>query len=101
LVHYSGINYRHLGRVCRCSSSQLLKRIILTICVVRVLKNKCRKQFRDAISSQGVSSIVSLSEQPYKDVVVIIIMTFLILERIVLQLSFGHQRLTREGLKQF
>eukprot|EP01090_Pellita_catalonica_P000179 TRINITY_DN10129_c0_g2_i1.p1 TRINITY_DN10129_c0_g2~~TRINITY_DN10129_c0_g2_i1.p1 ORF type:complete len:639 (-),score=81.39 TRINITY_DN10129_c0_g2_i1:33-1949(-) len=55
-VHHAGINFRHLGRLRSHCSLDVVRTLILEICVARALKNHLRAAFRKAKQSQSHSS---------------------------------------------
>ena len=50
-LHRNGINVRHLGRLRFVSTSPLVRKVLLSECVFRVLKNSVRSQMRELLSS--------------------------------------------------
>lgn len=65
-MHAFGCNVRHLGRMRLLVKQEQLQRLLLSICVARVVKNNIREQMRDFTSRQEGGSP---AEEPYKKIV--------------------------------
>eukprot|EP01124_Arcella_intermedia_P011340 TRINITY_DN1774_c1_g2_i15.p1 TRINITY_DN1774_c1_g2~~TRINITY_DN1774_c1_g2_i15.p1 ORF type:complete len:1230 (+),score=292.57 TRINITY_DN1774_c1_g2_i15:486-4175(+) len=63
-LHKQGINIRHLGRVRANVRNKAMRKVLLTECAARAIKNELRKKLRDKMEE-----LRRASEEPYRDVV--------------------------------